>query len=263
MERRDDPDLPKERAPNLPVTSRNFTTQELEAVIRRALELQAGSAARTEDALSDVDVVRIGQELGLEPATVRRAMAEVSHRPVEEQGMLVTVVGARTVRASRVLRRPAASIGLLLERYLRESELMVAQRRFPDRTRYVRDSSLAAGWARFTRGFSRSHQPLNLNQLDVAVSALDADSCLLEISVDMATMRGGLLAGVLGSSTVASAGWVAAVWATAIADPLMLLGIPVVAGSWFGMRAIYKTIGRSIQEKLESLLDRVEHNELA
>jgi hypothetical protein len=52
------------------------------------------------------------------------------------------------------------------------------------------------------------------------------------------------------------------VWATAIADPLMLVGIPFVAGSWYGMRAIYGTIQKSIQDKLESLIDRVEHKEL-
>jgi hypothetical protein len=98
--------------------------------------------------------------------------------------------------------------------------------------------------------------------MDVAVSALDAESCLLEISVDLAGTRGGLAAGVLGSGGVLSVGWVATVWATAIVDPLMLLGIPVVVGSWYGMRAVYGTIRKSVQEKLESLLDRVEHNDL-
>jgi hypothetical protein len=263
MERPDDKDLPVRRAPDLPATSRNFTTEELEAVIRRAVELQAGTSARAEDGLSDVDIVRIGQELGLEPTTVRRAMAEVRGRPAEERGALVRVVGEGTVRAARVLRRPAASTGLLLDRYLRESELMVAQRRFPDRTRYVRASSIAAGLTRFARGLSRSHQPLNLKQLDVAVSAIDAESCLLELSVELTGTRGGLVAGVLGGGSTVAAGWVTAVWATAVADPLMLLGIPIVAGSWYGMRAIYGAIRKSVQEKLESFLDRVEHNDLA
>ncbi|HEX6307760.1 MAG TPA: hypothetical protein VFZ69_06190 [Longimicrobiales bacterium] len=262
MEPPDEQDTSGHRAPNLPVTSRSFTTQELEAVIRRAVELQAGSSARSEDGLSEAEIVRIGQELGLEPATVRRAMAEVRGRPAEERGALVRIAGAGTVRAARVLRRPAASTGLLLDRYLRESEFMVAQRRFPDRTRYVRDASLAAGLARFARGFSRSHKPLDLKQLDVAVSALDTESCLLEFSVDLAGTRGGLVAGVFGGGSTIAAGWVAVVWASAIVDPLMLLGIPVVAGSWFGMRAIYGTVRTSVQEKLESLLDRVEHNDL-
>lgn len=262
MQRRDDQDDPEDRASHLPAAARKFTTQELEAVIRRAVELQAGSTGGTEEGVSEVEVVRIGQELGLEPAMVRRAMAEVRGRPGGDDGALGRIAGAGTVRAARVLRRPAASTGLLLDRYLRETELMVTERRFADRTRYVRDASLAAGFARFARGFSRSHRPLDLKQLDVAVSALDAESCLLEISTDLAGTRGGLVAGVLGSGGGVAAGWVATVWATAIADPLMLLGIPVVAGSWYGMRAIYGAIRKSTQEKLESLLDRVEHNDL-
>jgi hypothetical protein len=244
------------------VSARTYSNTELEAVIRRALEMQAANAARTEDGVSEIDVVRIGQELGLEPALVRRALAEVRTRAPEEQGSLVRIVGGGDVRVARVLKRPAVSVGLLVERYLRESELMVAQRRFPDRTRYVRDASLTAGLTRFARGFSRSHEPLDLQQLDVAVSAIDADSCLLEISVDLATMRAGLVGGMLGGSGVAAAAWATVVWATAIVDPLMWIGIPVLAGSWFGMRAIYGTMQKSIQEKLESLLDRVEHNEL-
>jgi len=258
----DQEDVAHQVTPDLPVTTRSLTTEQLEAVIRRALELQAGSSARSDDGVSEVDVVRIGQELGLEPATVRRAMAEVRSRPDEEHGALVRIAGEATVRASRVLQRPAASVAPQLDHYLRAAELMVAQRRFADRTRYVRDASLVAGITRIARGFSRSHQPLNMQKLDVTVSAIDATSCLLEVSVDLGGTRAGIVGGVLGSSSAVAAGWAATVWATAIFDPLMLLGIPLVAGSWFGMRAIYATVRKSIQEKLESLLDRVEHNDL-
>jgi len=261
MERDEDRELRDHPTPSHPVVSRPFTTRELEAVIRRAVELQAGTSAR-EDGVSEADVVRIGQELGLEPAMVRRAMAEVRARPAEESGILVRVAGAGTVRVSRVLRSPAASVGATLDRYLRETELMVVQRRFPDRTRYVRDTSLAAELGRIARTFVRSHPPLKVKQLDVAVTALDEESCLLEVSVDLRGTRGGLVAGVLGSGGALSVGWAATVWATAFPDPLMLVGIPVVAGSWWGMRAIYAAIRGSLQDRLESLLDRLEHGEL-
>jgi hypothetical protein len=262
MNSRDEQHLPAQRAPNLPVSARNFTTQELEAVIRRAVELQAGSSARTEEGVPEDDVVRIGQELGFDPATVRRAMAEVRALPPEERGALFKVVGPATIRAARVVPRPAASTAPQLEHYLRETELMLPQRRFPERTRYERDSSLVAGLTRFTRGLTRSHQRLNLPQLDVAVSAIDAGSCLVEVSVDLAGTRGGLAAGMLGSGSAAAAGLAATVWATPVADPFMLLGIPVLAGAWYGMRAIYGTIQKSAQDKLESFLDRVEHDDL-
>ena len=262
MSRRDDDPAPANESPNPPVPSRNLSAPELEAVIKRAVELQTGISARSEEGVSETEVVRIGQELGLEATTVRRAIAEVRIRPAEERGPLVSLVGPGTVRATRVVRRPAASTGSELDRYLRETELMVAQRRFPDRTRYVRDSSLAAGLGRFARSFSRSHRPLSLTQLDMSITALDAESCLIEVSSDLSGVRGGLAAGVLGSGSALAGVGAAFVWASPIADPFMLLAAPVVAGSWYGMRAIYSHISKSLQDKLESLLDRVEHHDL-
>lgn len=251
-----------EPARDLPATSRNLTTDELEAVIRRAVELQAGSSARTDEGLAEAEVVRIGQELGLQPATVRRAIAEVRGRPAAESGALVTVAGPRTIRASRVLRRPAAECGRLVDRHLREAELMVVQRRFPDRTRYVRNASLAAGLTRFTRAFTQSQPSLDMKQLDVAVAALERDTCLLEVSADLTGVRAGLVAGVLGGGSGLAAGWAVIAWVTAIADPLMLIGLPAVAGAWYGTRAIYGAVRQSAHEKLEAFLDRVEHDEL-
>jgi hypothetical protein len=250
-------------SPNPPAPSHNLSAPEFEAVIRRAVELQTGSSARIEEGVSESEVVRIGQELGLDPTTVRRAIAEVRIRPAEERGSLTALVGPRAVRASRLVRRPAAGTGSEVVRYLRETEFMVMQRRFPNRVRYVRDSSLAAGLGRFARGFSRGKQPLNLKQIDVAISALDAESCLVEISSDLGDVRAGVAAGVLGSGSALAGVGAAFVWATPIADPFMLLAAPIVAGSWYGMRAIYRHVAKSLQDKLEALLDRVEHNDLA
>jgi hypothetical protein len=250
------PDLPARQA-----SSRQLTTQELEAVIRRAVELQSGPASR-EEGVSEIEAVRIGQELGLDAPSVRRAIAEVRSRPPAEQGALGRSMGSGVARAARVLRRPAAQTGMMLEEYLCDCEFMLVQRRLPDRTRYVKDASFAAGLARMGRGFTRRHQSLDLQQIDVAVAALDADSCLVEVSVQLGSMRAGLAAGALGGGGGAAIGLATAIWATPVADPLMLLGVPVLGAFWYGMRAIYRRVHGSTQEKLESLLDRLEHNEL-
>ena len=253
--------LPEPRPESAAVPARHFSTEELEAVIRRAVELQSGTAAR-EEGVSEQEIVRIGQELGLEPAAVRRAIAEVRSGPPAERGVLGRGLGPAVASATRVLPGSASAVGARLEEYLRERELMVVQRRFPDRTRYVRDSSIAAGMARFARGFGRRGQPLDLKQVDVAVSSLDAGSCLVEVSADLGGMRTGMAAGALGGGGGVAAGIAAAVWATPVADPLMLLGIPVLAASWYGMRAIYGATHRSTRDKLESFLDRLEHGDL-
>jgi hypothetical protein len=245
-----------------PAIGRSFTSLDLEAVIRRAVELQTGTSARAEEGISEEEVARIGQELGLEPAAVRRAMAEVHGRAPEERGRLGRAVGPRSVRASRVLQRPASSVGPELDRYFRETELMVVQRRFSDRTRYARNPSFAAGLARVTRSLSSTHQHVDLKQLDLHVSPLDSGSCLVEVSTDLGAVRAGLLGGIIGSTGGLAAGWSTVVWATPIADPLMLVGIPALAAAWLGTRVIYRTVSNTAEEKLETLLDRLEHGEL-
>jgi hypothetical protein len=251
---------PRPEGGNLP--GRRLSSHELEAVIRRAVELQAASSAAPDEGIPEGEVLRIGQELGLDPVAVRRALTEVRTHPPEEGGALTRAMGPGAARAARTVRRPAAAVGLLVEEYLRGCEYMVVQRRFADRTRYVRDAGLAASFGRLARSFGREHQPLDLKQLDVAVSALDGESSLVELSVDLGVVRTGLAAGGALGGGGAAAGVAATVLATPILDPFALLGVPVLAVSWLAMRGIYGAVQRSTQEKLESFLDRLEHGDL-
>ncbi len=246
-----------------PAPARTLSTQQLEAVIRRAVELEAGTPGRADDGVSETDVVRIGRELGLDAATVRRAIAEVRTRPPEEHGVLARTMGPGTVSSSREIARSAHDTAARVERYLHDTELMIKQRRFPGRARYVRDSSLGAGMTRVVRELSRGPKPVNLQQVDVAVSPIDDERCLLEVSSDLKGARAGHAAGALGVGASLASGLAAFIWATPVADPLMLLGIPILGGAWAGMRAIYGLSVRSTRERLEALLERVEYDELA
>lgn len=251
----------KAPAPGGGLPARRLSSQELEAVIRRAVEIQS-AAGTPDEGISEGEVIRIGQELGLDPVTVRRAITDVRGRPPEERGLLAKAMGPGGIRAARTVRRPAAMVGLLVEEYLLKCEYMLVQRRFPDRTRYVRGTGFAASMGRAARKFGASHAAMDLPQLDVSVAALDAESCLVEVSVDTAGTRAGLAAGaaaVGGGGAVAIA---AAVLATPIIDPLALLSLPTLLGSWAGFRGIYGAVQHSAQDKLESFLDRLEHNEL-
>jgi len=245
---------------NLP--ARRVSSQELEAIIRRAVEIQMAAGGEEGDGIPEAEVVRIGRELGLEPATVRRAIADVRGRPPAERGVLSATMGAKTVVAARTVRRPAAAVGMLLEEYLVTCEYMVVQRRFPDRTRYVRGTGMGAAMGRAFRKVQERHASLDLPHMDVAVSAVDEDTCYVELSVDMGSMRSGLFAGAVAGGGGAAAAIVTAVLATPIVDPLALTAIPVLGGSLLGMRAIFGSMSRSTHEKLESFLDRLEHGEL-
>lgn len=254
-------DLPTrpDPAPGLP--ARRVSTEELEAVIRRATELQF-ARGDAEDGLPEAEVMRIGKELGLEPANVRRAIAEVRGQPRGEKGMMVTVMGPDVIRAARTVRRPAAQLGMVLEEYLTKCEYMTVQRRFPDRTRYVRGNGVGAAFGRAAMKMSQRHTALDLRQIDVHVSPLDEDSSLVEVSIPMSPIRTGLAAGgVVGGAGLGSTA--GAFLAIAGHEPaLALLGAPVFGAALLAARGIYRGVSGGVQNKLEAFLDRVEHGEL-
>lgn len=230
-------------------------------MIGRAMEIQAASGGSGEG-IAEAEVVRIGRELGLDPTHVRRAIADIRGRSPAEQGTMAVLMGAARVRAARTIRRPAADVGMLLEQYMVRCEYMHVQRRFPDRTRYVRDSSIAAGLGRLTRNLGGREPRLDVKEIDVAVAALDADTALVELSLDLSGERVGFLAGGIAGGTVTSVPNVVFALATAAPDLLALAAFPIFGAWLLGMRAGYRYSAKQGQEKLESFLDRLEHGEL-
>jgi hypothetical protein len=226
------------------------------------VELQEVRETEMTDGLSDAEVVRIGQELGLEQHLVRRAIAEVRSRPPEEHGVIAAVMGPGTVRAARTIRRPAVELGIFLERYLIETEYMVVERRFPDRTRYLRAQGIGAALGRTFSKVGSRVAPLDLENVDVGVALADEDSSIVTVSVDLSTIRigtaaGGWLGGLGGGGTLA-----AIILASTAPHLLALAGVGVAAAGALGVRGIYRMIARQAQNKLEAFLDRLEHGEL-
>jgi hypothetical protein len=244
---------------NLP--AHRLSSQELEAVIRRAVELQT-AAGGAEEGIAEAEVVRIGHELGLDPSHVRRAITDVRSQPPEERGLVAGMMGSATVRAARSVRGSAEEIRRLIEEYLLRCEYMMVQRRFPDRTRFLRDSSIAAGFGRMARQFGVREPRLDIKELDVSVVAIDDETSFVELSVDLSGDRTGYLAG--GAALGTMTGIPPAVFAlfTAAPDLLALVGLPVFGAWMLGMRAGYRYNARQTHEKLESFLDRLEHREL-
>jgi hypothetical protein len=247
-------------APGPPVPARRVSSDQLEAVIRRATELQFARGEES-DGLSEAEVMRIGKELGLEPSNVRRALSEVRGGVRTESGVMVRLMGPDTVRAARTIRRPAAQLGMTLEEYLTKCEYMVVHRRFPDRTRYVRSNGMGASLGRAAAKMGSRVPMLDLKEVDVHVSPADEDSAFVELSVPLSGTRTGLAVG-----GVVGGGGAGAAAATALAvmgpDPTALLGFPIFGAAMLLMRGIYRGVSGGVQERLEAFLDRVEHDEL-
>jgi hypothetical protein len=254
--------LPGRPAEESGLPARRLTGEQMEAVIRRATELQF-AAGGGEEGVSETELLRIGRELGLDPTNLRRALAEVrTAGGPAERGVLTTLMGDRVVRASRIFRKPAAQLGLFLEEYLRKSEFMDPVRRYPDRTRYARASGIGAAFGRAAAKISARQASLDVPQLDVGNSALDEGSALVELSVDQGGLRAGLTAGGAAVGSAGGLGIITVAMMTPVPDPVSLVAIPILGASMAIMRAIYRHQAGSVENRLEAFLDRLEHGEL-
>lgn len=236
--------------------SSSLTPTEMEAVVRRAVEIQTRVGG--EGDVSETDMVQIGGELGLDAATVRRAMIEVQNRP-DEGNALMRAMGLRFPGGQRVIRRPAEVTATEIEEYLRDHEHMIPDRRIGSRVQYGRDSSFSAFIGRITGRFRRPHRPLDVERLDVTVASLDGEDTLVEVTADMRGVRLGLTIAALAVGLPLAA---IVFLVNSITSPWFLLGFALLGGPWLFFRAIYGTVQRQTRERVESLLDRIADDEL-
>lgn len=245
---------PREGAAGLP--ARRLTSDQLEAVIRRAVELQAGTGGAPEG-VSEAEAVRIGRELGIPDGALRQALVEVRNSAGTERGALVRLIGPSDLAVARVVRMDAGRAARDLERYFVECERMTVQRRRPGWVVFERAGGIGAALGRATHGTPL----LNRREVDVAVEEADHTSCYVRLRVSLEGERLGFLTGaVMGGGGAGGAVAVAA--SIAVAPPLALLGLPVMGAAWWAMKAGYGNMAERVQVRLESVLDRLESGEL-
>ncbi len=262
--------LPEVPGGGAPLPERRLTPQQMEAVIRRASELQAKASERIDEGMSASEVVRIAKEIGLAPEHVQRALAEVAGKEAPPEGLAGTLFGIAHAAATRTIPGNAEEVSSQLEQYLTEREWLMPVRRFADRTLYEpsRGMDLARALSRAKDALRGERQPMvgagfelrQARSLNVAVQQLEPGFSHVSLGVDLGNYRTGLAAGAIavggGGGTA-----VAAMLGIAVAPPAAILGLPVLAVAWWGMRAIQShMIGRA-QLHLEALLDALERGE--
>jgi hypothetical protein len=228
----------------------------MEAVIRRAVELQASSSP-TGEGVSEGELVRIGGELGIPAAYLKQALAEVRSDGAPEHGLLASAFGEAQIGASRIVHLPAEQAQAQLERYLVECEHMLLQRRQPGWAVYERGSGIGA---QLGRGLS-SLKLINAPLIRMVVEAAEAGRSYVALSANLATARAGFATGALlggGGGGLAAA----TVLGIAVAPVAAFAAVPLTAAVWWGMRAGYSHTTAQAGLRLESVLDRLESGEL-
>jgi hypothetical protein len=244
-----------------PVAGPRLTPPEMEAVIARAIELQASEEERSGvEGIDATELVRIAGELGIAPSHVHQAIAEVRGRPAAERDLLTSLFGESQITVSRYLPMPAARAREQIDRYLVDREAMVVLRRMGERTIYERGAGVGAAVARAAGTMGARHPLLKAKSLQVAVNAVDDRSCFVALSVDLATQRSGTAAATASGGLIL--GTAATVVGITILPPLALAALPLFGGFTYMLRSSYRKAITRWRTQLESLLDRLEHKEL-
>jgi hypothetical protein len=244
-----------------------FTRRDLEAVIRRAAELESEGRGELPE-LSEADVFRIAGEVGLSQANVRRAVAE--HRAgaaleplIVDRGWASRLCGPGLISASRRVPASASEVQERLERHLHSGEGLRLVRRTRSISLWEPEKGVLASLTRSVDLFGRGYQLAKKAQaLELRVVPVAERESEVTFTVDLGNERAGWFWGLgvaVGGGAAAASGavvvglslpLVTVAWAPA------LLG----AGVWLA-RAGYARSLRNMQVVLEGLLDRLEHGD--
>lgn len=248
---------------------RSLSSADLERVIRRASDLQfrAGSG-EGESALDEAEVVRIGEEVGLEPRYVRQALAEIhadSLLPAvpAESRLPARLWGLGLVRASRVVPGERADVEPKLEAHLQERELLKRVRHQPGRSLWEPAGGLLSTMKRAMDVGGHGYELAKARSVELVVEGLEPGWSLVTLTADLRNERSQTAVGwhVLGVALALPA----SIFLVATGGPELpvlvgsgLAGGVGLGGASWATAVHYRKRRERTQVVLEGLLDRLE-----
>lgn len=264
--------IPPARGGNLP--ERRLNTAQIEAVVRRAVELQGRESDSPGDpGVTEDELLRIGGELGISSGHMRRALAEVAVGTPAPGGVGARLFGAARTGAARAVPGHPEAVRAHIERYLVDSQYLAVLRRLPDVTVYEKSGGLQV---ELTRAMDATRAVLGgrgagprigagfdlrtARTVEVSVTPLEEGVSWASFTVDLGNQRTGYWLGINSGIGVAALTG-AAIAAVAIAPPAALIALPIMGGSAWGTRVAYDGILKRARLHLEALLDHLERGE--
>src|SRR6266436_4008189 len=115
--------------------SSDVCSSDLERIIQRAAELQAGEQD-IGDGLTEPELLALGKDVGIPARYLRQALLEEQTRAPDETrgGLLAWLVGPGRLSAQRVVAGDPAAVDRALGAWMQQDELLQVKRRYPDHT---------------------------------------------------------------------------------------------------------------------------------
>lgn len=198
--------------PDLSPDPRGITRGELQLVIRRAAELYT-SEADAGDRLSEAEVLRIADELGLPGRHVRQALYELPRSRGEESGWIDRWYGLPTVVGTRLAPGTPDEVLDRLEDYLVTRELLQVLRRQGGRAAFTPADDTISNMARAVRRPERNWQIARSRRVLVEARPMLEGESHVRLELDIEPQRRkALRSGIVGGA---------------------LVGLPLAAGAFF------------------------------
>jgi len=254
-----------------PAPDTPLTRAQLERVIRRASDLQFRASSTVAESLDAGEVIRIGEEVGLEPRYVRQAVAEIQAEALvpqapEDRGLGRRLGGPAMVSASRVVPGGRDEVERNLERYLKERELLKPVRSRPGRSLWEPAGGLVSSMRRAMDVGGHGYVLAKAKRIQVAIEALEPGWSLVTLTADASNQRNEAVAGgVVGlglGGIGTAAGLILATGGAglAIAGGVALFTGGLSLGAWIGRHETRKKC-QQIELALHGVLDRLERGE--
>lgn len=249
----------------------------LERVLARAAELQNADPGEAGDTISEVRLVEIAREVGLDVTHVRQAIAEERAQlalPLAEGGAWLSAVGPAVVSAQRTVPGTPEQVLRALEAFLPRSEHMVPVRRTSDRMVWEPRRDPLGNFFRSLGSGGRRFDLVRLDQLVVTATRVDEARTVLRFDAVVDGARRAVRTATIGA---AGAGALVVLMASV---PLLFfaLAVPQVAAvtvallsaiaagvtwlSWRTMVRTFRTMVSRVQQRVEFLLDEAQHGRL-
>ncbi|UCC71103.1 MAG: hypothetical protein JSV86_11985 [Gemmatimonadota bacterium] len=245
---------------------RYLTRRELEEVIRRATELESESGSTVPE-LSEAEVVRIAQEVGLSEASIHRALAEQRGGAgglLAERGWISRLCGSGLVTTTRTVPRPAEEVQQELETHFHTNQSLQLIRRTQQTSLWEPDKGVVASVMRGLDIFGRGYQLAKRGRaVELSVVPMSEEACQVSLTSDLGNERSGWFWGLAVAVGVPLT--LAAVWLILaeyqIPDVWVLATPAIVAVTVSLARAGYRRAVEKMRLILDGLLDRIEHDE--
>lgn len=253
-----------------PDTPTHVPAGRLEAIIRRATELQFTEGEGGRDLLSEEEVLRIGREVGLDPRHVRRALAESRARDLlpdepTDEGLLRRVAGGAVVRASRPVPGDLAEVQRRVEQHLESRQSLRAVRRRRGRSVWEPSEGLVDKMQRALDVAGRGYELAEARRIELAVAQLEAGHSLTTLTADLRNVRREQTI-AWGSVSAGGFSGVGVLLAVALGLP-WFLAVPAALAGAAGTTSV--GVGRTLERRrdrvrmaMEGLLDRLESGTL-